>query len=254
MDGPTALRATISTAPEKKKKKRPKKGGKYRGAVNPALRALLASDEYRNMVSLLQRTQEQGALDSFLAKAETYWMEINIFQLALEEQQGGGRAIINTLRRDWGRIWPEELESERMDAFATMTSFWGRLDRSKIMDKVMAEILPDSTKAYNELVDSKDQKKLAAMTDDERRTEIMSRLGKSELVQQFAILSQNDPEIQSISSKMTPFVAKMVATLERKVAAQTENLGKTVDTGLIVAAVVVLLIILLATGVVKLPF
>lgn len=205
------------------------------------------------MVALLCRLNEQGHLEGFLERAEGYWMDINIFQLALQEQQGGGRAVLSTVRKDWPRLWPQELEAERMSAFDSFTDFWKRLDRSKLMDSVMQEVLPDSEKVYDDLMESSDQQKLAKMSDEERRDEIMRRLGSADIIKQFAILSQNDPEVASIGSKMTPFIAKFVATLERKIATQTESLGKTIDYGLIAIGVAVVLVILFATGVVKLP-
>eukprot|EP00439_Symbiodinium_sp_Y106_P071845 s2539_g13.t1 len=120
-------------------------------------------------------------------------MDINIFQLAMEEQSGGG------------------------------------LERSKLVDDVMSEVLPDLGKDYNEKLESKDQQKLMKMSDDERRDEIMNRLGDSPIVAQYAGLSREDPEVKAIGSKMAPFVAKFVSILERKVSTQTESLGQTVD-------------------------
>lgn len=229
------------------------KRGKYRGQVNPKLRSLLSATEYRQMVELLSNLERQGLLDSFLEKAEAYWAEIKIFQLALEEQQGGGRGVLRTVRRDWARIWPEELDAERLSAFDLFTAFWKRLDRSKLVETVMEGVLPDSGKDYGDLMESADRQKLAAMTDDERREEILKRLGASEIVRQYAILSENDGEVQAIASKMTPFIAKFVAILERKLATETEALGKTIDYGLVAVGVVVVLAVLAATGVLKLP-
>ena len=53
-------------------------------------------------------------------------MDINIFQLAMEEQSGGGRGVVATVKKDWPKIWPPQLESNRMYAFDCFAKFWGR--------------------------------------------------------------------------------------------------------------------------------
>ncbi|CAE6966050.1 rpsI, partial [Symbiodinium sp. KB8] len=213
---------------------------KYRGVVNPRLRSFIQSNEYRELLTLLKNVNDEGVLDDFLAKAETYWMDINIFQLAMEEQSGGGRGVVATVKKDWPKIWPPQLESNRMYAFDCFAKFWGRLERSKLVDDVMSEVLPDLGKDYNEKLESKDQQKLMKLSDDERRDEIMNRLGGSPIVAQYAGLSREDPEVKAIGSKMAPFVAKFVSILERKVSTQTESLGQTVDVVVVgVIAVVV---------------
>ena len=53
-------------------------------------------------------------------------MDINIFQLAMEEQSGGGRGVVATVKRDWPKLWPAQLESNRMYAFDCFAKFWGR--------------------------------------------------------------------------------------------------------------------------------
>ena len=41
----------------------------------------------------------------------------------------------------------------------------------------MKDVLPDLSKGYTDKLDSKDQQKLMKMSDEERRDEIMQRLG-----------------------------------------------------------------------------
>lgn len=253
----TQASATVTTAqPGKKNKKEKKekvKGGKYRGPVNPSLRVLLGAQEYRQIVGLLSRVNEEGQLDDFLERAEAYWTDINVLKLATEEQKGGGRGVISTIRKDWPRIWPEALESERMVAFDTFTEFWKRLERSKVVDKVMKEVLPDAEKGYRDAMESKDSQKLAAMTVDERREEILKRLGASDIVKQYGILSQSDTEVQSLAPKMGPFIARFIVILEQKLATQTEALGQTADYGVIAAGVLAVIILLNTFGVIKIP-
>ncbi|CAE7345622.1 PHOT1 [Symbiodinium natans] len=251
--GPMPAAPTRTSMAATKKKGAVKKGGKYRGVVNPRLRNFIQSSEYRELLTLLKNVNDEGVLDDFLAKAETYWMDINIFQLAMEEQSGGGRGVVATVKRDWPKIWPPQLEGNRMYAFDCFAKFWGRLERSKLVDDVMSEVLPDLGKDYSEKLESKDQQKLMQMSDDERRDEIMSRLGTSPIVAQYAALSKEDPEVKAIGSKMAPFVAKFVSILERKVSTQTESLGQTVDVVVVGVIAVVVLIGLSFAGIIKIP-
>ena len=41
--------------------------------VNPRLRSFIQSNEYRELLTLLKNVNDEGVLDDFLAKAETYW-------------------------------------------------------------------------------------------------------------------------------------------------------------------------------------
>lgn len=230
-----------------------KKGEKYRGQVNPKLRALLEATEYRQLVDLLSRLESQGLLTSFLGKSEEYWAGVNLLNLAMEEQQGGGKAMMKTLRQDWNRIWPEQLEAERLPAFDLFSAFWKRLDQSRLMDTVMGEVLPDMKNGYNDLMNSQDQKKLMEMSDEQRRDEILRRLGNSDIICQYAILSENDVELKTIGPKMAPFIARFVSLLERKVASQTAGLGILADASIFGGAILALLLILVFVGVLKLP-
>jgi len=205
------------------------------------------------MVDLLSRVNDEGQLDNFLERAEAYWTDINIFKLAMDEQQGGGRGVLQRIRKDWPRIWPEALEAERMVSFDAFTAFWQRLERSKVVDKVMKEVLPDAEKDYEDTMASKDARKLASMTADERREEILKRMGASDIVKQYTILSQSDSEVQSVAPKMGPFIARSIVILEQKLSTQTEALGKTADYGLIAAGVLAAIILLNTFGVIKIP-
>ncbi|CAK0840630.1 unnamed protein product [Prorocentrum cordatum] len=230
------------------------KKGKYRGPVNPRLRAFMGSSEYREMIQLLSGLNEQGLLDGFLDKAGAYWGSMNIFRLAELERSKGGQGVMTTLRQDWPRIWPKELEEGRFAAFDKFQRYWGRLERSKLVDDVMKDVLPDMEKGYDNPEASKDYKKLKDMTDEQRSDEILRRIGKNELVRQYVILSETDPEVSSIGSKMMPFIAGCVSALERKVATETAEMAETLDQGLIVAGgAALVLIVLFATGVIPSP-
>jgi len=231
----------------------PKKTGKYRGQVNPRLRSFLQSNEYRELLSVLNGLNEQGLLDEFLDKAEKYWMDINIFQLAMQEQDAGGKGVVATVKKDWPRIWPAQMEGNRMYAFECFTNFWTRLERSKLVEDIMKDVLPDMSKGYSDKLESKDQQLLMKLSDEERRDEIMNRLGSSPLVAQYGGLSKEDAEVKAIGGKMAPFIAKFVSILERKVSTQTEALGQTVDYAVVAVIAVVLLIALSFAGVIQIP-
>eukprot|EP00913_Durusdinium_trenchii_P032436 g30370.t1 len=64
--------------------------------------------------------------------------------------------------------------------------------RCDITNDVMKDVLPDLSKGYDEKLKSKDQQELMEMSDDERRDEIMNRLGSSPLVAQYGALSKDD--------------------------------------------------------------
>ena len=234
-------------------KPKTKTSGKYRGQVNPRLRSFLQSNEYRELLSVLNGLNEQGLLDEFLDKAEKYWIDINIFQLAMQEQDAGGRGVVATIKKDWSKIWPPQMESNRMYAFECFTNFWTRLERSKLVEDIMKDVLPDMSKGYSDKLESKDQQKLMQMNDDERRDEIMNRLGSSPLVAQYGGLSKEDAEVKAIGGKMAPFIAKFVSILERKVSTQTEALGQTVDYAVVAVGAVVVLILLSIAGIIKIP-
>lgn len=229
--------------------------GKYRGPVNPRLRAFMGSPEYREMIQLLSGLNEQGLLDGFLDKAGKYWGTMNIFRLAELERAKGGQGVMTTIRKDWPRIWPSELVDERFAAFDKFQRYWGRLERSKLVDDVMKDVLPDMEKGYENPEASRDYRKMKDMTDEERSDEILRRIANNELVRQYVILSETDPEVSNIGSRMMPFIAGCVSSLERKVAQETAQMAETLDQGLVVAGgVVVVLIALFAAGIIPSPF
>ncbi|CAJ1353544.1 unnamed protein product, partial [Effrenium voratum] len=59
-----------------------KKGERYRGYINPKLKALVEAQEYRNVVDLLDRLETKGMLDRLLISAEVYWKDLNIFEIS----------------------------------------------------------------------------------------------------------------------------------------------------------------------------
>jgi len=223
------------------------------GPVNPKLKALVQSSEYRSVVELMLRLSEEGCLEEFLQKAEGYWNEVNIFDLALKEKQGGGREILNAVRSQWPRVWPEKLSNIRMEAFDRFSKFWTRLGSSRVLDDVLSEVLPDMRKGYNDMMKSKDRDKLSSMSDKQRREEIFKRLSESVLLRQFSVLSKSDDEVKRIAPVVGPTLARMIVITERKLADQTAELGSVINSGVLAGGVVIVLLILVGFGIIPNP-
>eukprot|EP00933_Yihiella_yeosuensis_P045376 TRINITY_DN40747_c0_g1_i1.p1 TRINITY_DN40747_c0_g1~~TRINITY_DN40747_c0_g1_i1.p1 ORF type:complete len:361 (-),score=73.65 TRINITY_DN40747_c0_g1_i1:271-1353(-) len=230
-----------------------KKGQSYKGRVDPKLRSLLESSEYRRMVTLLSGLDQQDLLDDFLEKAEKYWEKVNLAEWAAQEQQGGGRGLMRTVKKEWPRIWPSELESERMPAFELFALFWTRVDQSSLIDRIMSDVLPDFAAGFNNK-GNKDSKKLEVLTEEGRRQEIMKRLGKNELIGQYGALSKADPEVARIGPKMTPFIARFLSILESKASQQTTSLGGLADGVVALVLVVAVLVLAVFGGALPNPF
>lgn len=222
-------------------------------AANADVTSELLAAEFRQMLDFCKKLDKQGNLDEFLQKAEDYWQGVNIFQLAMEEQKGGGRAVLRQIRKDWSRIWPEKLDEDRMIAFDTFSTFWKRLEASRLIDTVMKEVLPDMAEGYKKKSESGDQEMFLEMTPDQRRDEILGRLTTSQTVAQFMILTKDDADLKQLGSKLAPFVAKSVAILERKVSTQVESLGQVVDYGFFLVLALAVFGILAGFGYIKLP-
>ncbi|CAK9010323.1 unnamed protein product, partial [Durusdinium trenchii] len=80
-----------------------KKGERYRGYINPRLKALVETSEYRKVVDLLARLENEGQLDRLLLSAEGYWKDLNVFEISQVEKEEGRRAVAKIMRRDWSR-------------------------------------------------------------------------------------------------------------------------------------------------------
>lgn len=226
--------------------------GKYLWTLNPKLKSLVGTDEYRRVLELLVKLKSEGLLASFLGSAERYWADLDIFGVAKAEQAGSGRGVANTVRRDWEKVWPKALEKDQNNAFLVFSSFWKRLEQSRLFDDVMQDVLPDM-KSLSAAA-SRDAQSLANMDDEELRDEMLDRLQGSKLVAEYIKLCEGEEDVQRLAPDMVPFIAAVVAGLERKSAMQTEDLGLSTDTGVIFAAVAATLLVLSFVGVVKLPF
>eukprot|EP00439_Symbiodinium_sp_Y106_P073901 s2313_g14.t1 len=79
------------------------KGERYRGYINPKLKALVAAPEYRKVVDLLFKLENENKLDLLLANAQDYWMGLNIYEASRLEREQGRKAVSKIIRRDWSR-------------------------------------------------------------------------------------------------------------------------------------------------------
>eukprot|EP00929_Paragymnodinium_shiwhaense_P115271 TRINITY_DN84010_c0_g1_i1.p1 TRINITY_DN84010_c0_g1~~TRINITY_DN84010_c0_g1_i1.p1 ORF type:complete len:359 (+),score=92.05 TRINITY_DN84010_c0_g1_i1:82-1158(+) len=251
--GHESSRIVLHATAAKTKSKAPRTGSKYRGPVSPRLRAFLESKEYKDVVSLLTKLQNAGLLQDFVKKLEDYIASLNMFELAVQEREQGGRGITKTIRADWGKVWPPTMEGDRMAAFEICASVFARLDRSKLLEMVMQSIFPDLGKGDDAMRESKSQQELMEMTTEERQKEILRRMGSSDIVNQYVALSADDDDVKAISKTMTPAIARAVLTFEAKLRAQTEQAGQNLDKVVAGAIAVVILIALVATGTVKIP-
>mmetsp|Transcript_20291 Transcript_20291/g.36219 ORF Transcript_20291/g.36219 Transcript_20291/m.36219 type:complete len:365 (+) Transcript_20291:51-1145(+) len=201
----------------KKGEKYDARATKYRGPVSPQLRKFVGAAEYREMLQLLNKLESQGMLEKFLGKAEDYWERMDFMQMAALEQKGGGQAIIKQIRKDWTRIWPTELGDDRSEAFEQFSRFLLRLDRSKVLDLVMNEVLPEIQSGYDGGKAQKASERLRELSPAERREEFTDRLLNSQIVAQYVGLSKGDKDLAAIGPQMTRFTAKCISILEYKV-------------------------------------
>eukprot|EP00418_Pyrodinium_bahamense_P067998 CAMPEP_0179076038 /NCGR_PEP_ID=MMETSP0796-20121207/33897_1 /TAXON_ID=73915 /ORGANISM="Pyrodinium bahamense, Strain pbaha01" /LENGTH=332 /DNA_ID=CAMNT_0020773283 /DNA_START=16 /DNA_END=1014 /DNA_ORIENTATION=+ len=226
---------------------------KYEGRMDPKLRSLLATTEYPRVVDLLFKLKSENLLEPFLLKAEDYWYELDIYKLAAEEAEDDGPGVLNTIRKDWERIWPSALAKEGKDAFAQFSKFWKRLDQSRLLDDMLQNVLPDK-RGVSDAEASADQERLGGLDYDERRDEMLRRLQLSPLVVQYVKLSKDDEKVQALAPEMAPFLASVVGGLERKSAGKTDTLGSLADFAVVMAIVVSTTAILAFVGAVRLPF
>lgn len=189
--------------------------------IDPRLRALVNDDTYRRAARMLNELEQQGLLDEFLMKARDFWSGVDFFEWAEKESKSSGM-IYKLVRRDWPRIWPEKMESERMSAFEIFFGFWKRLDQSRSLERAMTDILPDlMEKEYQEYsFVTKDKGYLKSLNEEERTQEILRRLAKSETVAHYHMLTRDDADTQSVAGKMGPFIARILGMVENKVSSK----------------------------------
>eukprot|EP00929_Paragymnodinium_shiwhaense_P119699 TRINITY_DN91591_c0_g1_i1.p1 TRINITY_DN91591_c0_g1~~TRINITY_DN91591_c0_g1_i1.p1 ORF type:complete len:390 (-),score=115.10 TRINITY_DN91591_c0_g1_i1:132-1238(-) len=193
----------------------------YKGIINPKLQALLQSQEYLDMVEIMNQLEMKGALDDFLGKAKDYFDSIDIFKLAEREvEKGGDKAIIKQVRQDWDNIWPKKADDIKTTSFDTFIKFWNRLGNSKLFDVMLGDVLPDMKKAgaYDA-----DAAKLMSMSEVDREDEIARRMLKSDIVMQYAFLQQDEPRVNRYSDQITDFMTDILVLLERKIALQPDE-------------------------------
>lgn len=234
-------RPALGATALKKKAATTKKSKRYVGSINPRLRSLVNSPEYQEVLELLETLQDRKLLDGFLEKLEDYMVNLDVFELALQETKGGG--VMRKIKQDWPRIFPKNTEF-RLESFEAFARLWVRIGRSKCLDDLMQKVLPTVGGDYRDMMDNEDQKKLMDMSAEERETEIIFRLASSPMVTQLGVLTSENKVAAKVAPAVAPVLQRLVIGMERKMAEQTEKLGSNLDIAAAVGGVVVLLLIL----------
>lgn len=231
-----------------------KKGERYRGYINPRLKALVETSEYRKVVDLLARLENEGQLDRLLLSAEGYWKDLNVFEISQVEKEEGRRAVAKIMRRDWSRIWPKQLEADRLEAFELFSAFWRRIEQSQIVDTLVGEILPDLKRGYDTAgANREDQNRLLEMSFETRIQEFEDRFNNSVQADMYRILCENDTAIPVLSEKLLPFFARGLDSFEDKVANTPLAMPGFADIAVGVTVSVAFVLVLALSGALKLP-
>mmetsp|Transcript_39465 Transcript_39465/g.85145 ORF Transcript_39465/g.85145 Transcript_39465/m.85145 type:complete len:383 (+) Transcript_39465:80-1228(+) len=231
-----------------------KKGERYRGYINPKLKALVEASEYRKVVDLLARLEKEGQLDRLLVSAEGYWKDLNIFEFSALEKEEGRRAVSKILRRDWSRIWPKQLEAERIEAFELFSAFWRRVEQSQIIDTLVGEVIPDLKRGYDTAgANREDQQRLLEMSQEVRVQEFQDRFNSSVQADMYRILCENDTAIPVLSEKLLPFFARGLNSFEDKVANTPMAMPGFADISVAVTISIAFVLVLALSGALKLP-
>lgn len=212
--------------------------------TDPKLRALLATEEYSQLLALLTRLEASGRLPKLLDRALAYWALVDI-----------GDVSATRIRKDWPMIYGEAPDEERNKAFDVMNRFWSRLDSSKVLGKLFQQILPESRPDYTERMTDLDDERVLKMDDEELRREYLRRLEKSKLAAMYVAVSESDAEVLRLAPRMIPFIALSLGKLQTKIArsVQTVDLPPEFTAVFVVIAASLLLVVLSFAGLVKTP-
>jgi len=193
-----------------------RKGERYRGYINPKLKALVEAPEYRKVIDLLAQLENETKLDYLLSNAQVYWRGLNIWEMSKIEKEQGRQAVAKIIRRDWPRIWPKELEDSRVEAYEVFSAFYRRVEQSQIIDTLVTEVLPDIKKPNLGPKELQNSDRLLVMSDLARWNEFQNRFNDSATADQYRILAENDTAIPVLSQKLLPFFAAGMDNFEYK--------------------------------------
>lgn len=221
--------------------------------VDPKLKALVESREYREMLKLLRQLQDAELLDEFLDNLEAYWGRINLFQLGAADKAAGGKGVVRIVRRDWAKLWPRTLDDSRIQAFETVAAFVGKLGASKVMDQAMATVMPSYGTYYGDADGLADDDKLLGMPERKRKDEILRRIAITPIMKEFVFLSKDDENAVSLAPQVTPFLLKFLVSLQEKVVTQSEPPGPLGDFGAPALLLVALIVIAAGGGLLVAP-
>lgn len=208
-------RAAVSVPPGVKRTFVPK-GGKVTpgpdSEINPKLKRLVETEEYRSFIDMLARLEEEDALQEFFDNADAYFDRNDIFKMAEASMAGKTRENVAKVRGEWSQIWPRSLSNIGVDAFERTLVFWNLLGQSKLADIVFQDIRSSAGR-------------LESMEDAQYLEEVGRLLSTSKLVKQYQTLSSKDAEVQAVSPATGAFITGIVAKFQKRLA------GKAVEPG-----------------------
>eukprot|EP00490_Sorites_sp_Unknown_P019698 CAMPEP_0114694436 /NCGR_PEP_ID=MMETSP0191-20121206/70158_1 /TAXON_ID=126664 /ORGANISM="Sorites sp." /LENGTH=198 /DNA_ID=CAMNT_0001989281 /DNA_START=249 /DNA_END=845 /DNA_ORIENTATION=- len=158
------------------------------------------------------------------------------------------------MRRDWSRIWPKQLESEKIEAFELFSAFWRRVEQSQILDTLVGEVIPDLKRGYDTAgANREDQQRLLEMSQEIRIQEFQDRFNSSVQADMYRILCENDTAIPVLSEKLLPFFSRALNSFEDKVANTPWQMPGFADISVAVTISIAFVLVLALSGAIKLP-
>lgn len=181
----------------------------YKANVNPKLRMLYETEEYRQVVELFSKLRAAGLLDDFFSRSVRYWEQADLRDFTSNEAEAN-RRLFQKLKRDWPSIWPEGMEEDRVRSFDILGKFWKRFDSSRVLDMVIEDVLPDLEKATRESGIWLD------LPEYEQIDEMVYKLETANSIRQLAILAEDDQEAQILAPEVGRWVAQVMGILWKK--------------------------------------
>jgi hypothetical protein len=229
------------------------KQNRYQYMVDPKLRSMVATVEYKRVVELLVELKKTGELESFLRRLEEYWASLDIFRIGQKEAEGGP-GVQDVVRKEWSRFWPSSQNCSQKESFQMFAGFWKRLDQSRLFDDALTDVLPEFKRRSTIAQDSFDRERLSKLTDDQREAEFLRRMQKVDISQQYVKLVKDDEDVQFLKDDVLPSIVKLISILEKKTArTAVVEVGTLPTVVFFVAVAIAIAYVLQFQGVVQLP-
>mmetsp|Transcript_91186 Transcript_91186/g.175564 ORF Transcript_91186/g.175564 Transcript_91186/m.175564 type:complete len:425 (-) Transcript_91186:177-1451(-) len=230
------------------------KENRYQYMVEPKLRSMVQTSEYKRVVEILGELKNAGELESFLRRLDEYWAGLELFSI-LSQANEGGPDLKSIVRRDWVSLWPSSWNSSsQKESFQTFSGLWKRLDQSRLFDDSMRDVLPEFKRRSTIALAAMDRDRLSKMSDEDREEEFVRRMENVEIIQQYLKLIKDDEDVQYVAKDVFPSLIKFVSSYEKKAARTAVVEIGTIPTALFfVLSAVALANLLQFWGVIKLP-